>query len=248
VVSRIPKAIVGTWAVLAVIAVGLVLCPAPRPAGATSTATATSLYREAMATTTRWRVHYSSKSNTSNVPFSESGDAGPASGTQAILIGRGATLDQATLIVIGDLTFVKGNERAMEDLTGLTPAAARSSMGQWILFSSNNPIFAQVVVGVRSHDVAQEVALEGPYRLGPSRHLDGYKVDAVRGTLKLQGKRTGAVLYVRASGRHELVEEDTLNGKGKPNGAEHIVFSKWGEPVRPRAPAASLTLGSVSSA
>jgi hypothetical protein len=73
-------------------------------------------------------------------------------------------------------------------------------------------------------------------------------VDALRGTQKLQGaKRMSAVLYVRASGRHLLVEEDTVDSQGRPNGAEHIVFSRWGELVRPEAPDASVTLGSVNA-
>ena len=226
--------------------VALLLFP-PRPAGAAPTAA--TLYREAMATTNGWRVHYSSSSDASHVPFLESGDAGPASGTQAILVGQGASLDRATLIVIGDLTFVKGNELAMEDLTGLPPAEAATTMDHWVAFSSTNPAYSQVVVGVRSHDVAQEVALKGPYSLGRPRQLGGASVDAVRGTLHLQGEKTmDAVLYVRAAGRHLLVEEDTVDAHGTPNGAEHIVFSRWGESVRPRAPEASFTLGSVSTA
>jgi hypothetical protein len=225
----------------------LLLFPPPGPAGAAPDAA--TLYREAMATTNGWRVHYSSSSETAHVPFLESGDAGPASGTQAILVGQGATLDRATLIVIGDLTFVKGNELAMEDLTGLPPTEAATTMGHWVVFSSTNPAYAQVVVGVRSHDVAQEVALEGPYSLGRPRRLGGSSVDAVRGMLPLQGEKAmDAVLYVRASGRHLLVEEETVNAQGAPNGAEHIVFSKWGESVRPRAPDASFSLGSVRTA
>ena len=224
----------------------LVLLPA---SGADAAPTATTLYREAMATTVGWRVHYSSKSDAAHTPFTESGDAGPASGTQAILVGQGSSLDRATLIVIGDLTFVKGNEVAMEDLTGLPPAEAATTMGHWVVFSSNNPSYSQVVVGVRSHDVAQEVALKGPYSLGHSRQIDGSPVDALRGTVQLQGeKRMDAVLYVRASGRHVLVEEDTVDTHGSPNGAEHIVFSRWGESVRPEAPDATFTLGSVSTA
>ncbi len=206
------------------------------------------IYKEAFATTKAWRVHYVSTSNISNVPFFESGDTGPASGTQTIHVGKGATLDSASLIVIGDLTFVKGNERAMEDLTGMSPTNAATAAGQWVLFSSNNPAFSQVVVGVRSHDVAQEIALQGPVTLGPSRELHGYRVDALQGTQKFQGaKKMRAVLYVRASGRHIVVEEDTVNTQGKSNGAEHIVFSKWGEPVKPRAPDASITLGSINA-
>ncbi len=209
---------------------------------------ASAIYKEALATTKAWRVHYVSTSNISHVPFFESGDAGPASGTQTILVGSGSTLDSASLVVIGDLTYVKGNEHAMEDLTGLSPTDAATAMGHWVLFSSNNPKFAQVVVGVRSHDVAQEIALQGPLTLGPSRELHGYRVDALQGTQKFQGaKKMRAVLYVRASGRHVVVEEDTVNTQGKSNGVEHIVFSKWGEPVKPKAPDASMTLGSINA-
>jgi hypothetical protein len=219
--------------------------PMPTAGAAPNAAT---LYQEAMATTKAWRVHYVSTSNVSHVPFFESGNAGPASGTQTIVIGKGATLDRALLIVIGDLTFVKGNERAMEDLTGMAPTEAATATGHWVLFSSNNPAFSQVVVGVRSHDVAREVALQGPFTLGRSRELRGYRVDALRGTQKFQGaKQMKAVLYVRASGHHVLVEEDTVNTQGRANGAEHIVFSNWGESVKPRAPRASLTLGSINA-
>ena len=56
-----------------------------------------------------------------------------------------------------------------------------------------------------------------------------------------------AVLYVRASGSHVPVEEDTVNAKGAANGVEHTTYSKWGETVRPQAPLASVTIGPVST-
>jgi hypothetical protein len=244
VVVRIPNAVRAG----AAIAAGVAILLGPLSLTAAAAPTASALYQEAMATTKAWTVHYASQSSLTKVPFMESGDAGPASGTQAIHIGKGATLDTASLIVIGDLTYVKGNKIAMEELTGLSATQAVEAAGRWILFSSNNPAFSQVVVGVRSHDVAQEVALNGPYTLGPSRTLHGYQVESVRGTQKLQGeKRMDAILYVRASGRHVLVEEDTVGAHGSPNGDEHIVFSKWGESVRPRAPEASITLGKINA-
>jgi hypothetical protein len=243
-VVRVPKILSGSCVVAAAVA-GL-LFTAAQPAAAAPDAT--TLYQQAIATTKAWTVHYVSTSNVSHVPFRETGDAGPASGTQTIRIGNGATLDTASLIVIGDLTFVKGNELAMEDLTGLPPTQATTAMNRWVLFSSNNPTFASVVVGVRSHDVAQEVALKGPLSLGPSRTLHGYRVEAVRGTEQFQGaKKMKAVLYVRASGTHVLVEEDTVNTQGKTNGMEHIVFSKWGESVKPKAPQPAITLGAVNA-
>ncbi len=244
--ARSPSFLSGSCAILAAVAVLSASLPTTTSAGAASSAPA--LYHEALATTKAWRVHYVSTSDISKVPFFESGDAGPASGTQTIRIGQGTTLDRAALIVIGDLTYVKGNQRAMEDLTGLSSSEAATAMGQWVLFSSNNPTFSQVVVGVRSHDVAQEVALQGPITLGPSRTLQGYRVDALEGTQSFNGsKKMKAVLYVRASGRHVLIEEDTVNTQGKSNGAEHIVFSKWGEAVKPKAPQASITLGPVNA-
>jgi hypothetical protein len=242
-VVRIPKLMVAACVVAA--SGAALLAPPPLTAGASPTAS--TLYHDAMATTKAWTVHYASESNVSKLPFKESGDTGPASGTQAIHIGQGATLDTASLIVIGDLTVAKGNKLAMEVMAGLSSTQASEAMGHWVLFSSNNPSFAQVVVGVRSHDVAQEIALKGPYTLGPTRRLNGHSVESIRGTQKLQGvKRMDAILYVRSSGRHLLVEEDTVGRDGKSNGAEHIVFSRWGEAVKPKAPHASITLGNVS--
>jgi hypothetical protein len=243
--ERSPSFPSGRCALLAAVVIMFAALPTSTAGATLSAAT---LYKEGLATTKAWRVHYVSTTNVSKVPFFESGDAGPASGTQTIRIGEGATLDRASLIVIGDLTYVKGNQRAMEDLAGLSSTEAATAMGQWVLFSSNNPTFSQVVVGVRSHDVAEEVALQGPVTLGPSRKLQGYRVDALQGTQTFQGsKKMKAVLYVRASGRHVLIEEDTVNSQGKSNGAEHIVFSKWGEAVKPKAPQATMTLGSINA-
>jgi hypothetical protein len=206
----------------------------------------TTLYRQAVATTKGWSVHYASEGTLSKVPVLEVGDAGPASGTQQVLIGTGTTSDIASLIVIGDLTYVKGNANALHDMMLLSDAQATATAGKWILFSTTNSAFSQVVAGVRSHDVSEELALKGPLRLGASRSLDGYKVDTIYGRFADPGyKSLRAVLYVRASGRHDIVEEDTIGANDKPNGLEHTVYSLWGERVRPLAPTTSLSIGSV---
>ncbi len=218
----------------------------PTAVGASSPSAAT-LYREALATTTSWSVHYASAGTNSGATILISGDAGPASGTQVVLVGKGAVTDSATLIVIGGITYVKGNARALVDLTGLSPAQAQANAGKWVQFATDNAAFAQVVVGVRSHDVAQELALKGPYSLGTPRMLDGVMVDAIRGTQHFQGVKQAkrAILYVRAKGSHVPVEEDTVNAKGQPTGLEHTVYSKWGETVRPVPPTASVSIGPV---
>ena len=55
------------------------------------------------------------------------------------------------------------------------------------------------------------------------------------------------MLYVRADGTHVPVEEDSVNAKGKHTDAEHIVYSQWGEQVRPEAPKATISVGSISA-
>jgi hypothetical protein len=237
-----------TLGVTGMVAAGALVAVLLGATGAAAAPDAGTLYRQAMATTQAWSVHYTSSGTVSKVSNSQSGDAGPASGTQQVLIQTGATSDEASLVVIGQITYAKANAAGLEDLMGLSATQAAADANQWILFSTANAAFSQIVAGIRSHDVAEEIALTGPFTLGASRHLDGYEVDTIRGTLEVQGaKPERAVLYVRASGRPLPVEEDTVGAQGQPNGEDHIVFSQWGEQVRPKAPDATITLGPVSA-
>jgi type IV secretory pathway protease TraF len=241
---RIKSAAVSTG-IVAATALATVLGAAP-PAGAAPNAA--TLYQHAMATTQGWSVHYVSSGVVSKVSNIESGDTGPASGTQQVAIHGTAASDTASLIVIGQITYVNANATGLVGLMNLSPADATVDAGKWILFSTANAAFSQIVAGVRSRDVAQEIALKGPFTLGAPRTLNGYAVNAIRGTVAVQGSKPAhAVLYVRSSGRPLPVEEDTVDAQGKPNGEDHIVFSKWGERVRPRAPDAVITLGPVSA-
>ncbi len=221
----------------------------PAAAASASTPSVSTLYREAIATTRSWSVHYASSSIQSKVTLLESGDAGPASGTQTVLTGKGAPTDNATIDVIGGITYVKGNVGGLENLAGMSAAQAAVAAGQWIEFATDNTAFSQVVAGVRSQDLAKELALEGPLSLGSPRTIDGSAVDAIEGTQSIGSKTTlHVVLYVRAQGTHVPVEEDSLNAKGKPTSSEHITYSKWGEIVRPEAPQATISIGRISSA
>jgi hypothetical protein len=217
------------------------------PATVGASTSAATLYREALATTRSWSVHYASTGTNSGATILISGDAGPASGVQTVLVGKGAVTDSASLVVIGGITYLKGNARALVDLTGLSLAQATANADKWVQFATDNTAFAQVVVGIRSNDVAQELVLKGPYSLGTPRLLDGVRVDPIRGTQHFQGVKQSmrAILYVRAKGKHVPVEEDTVNAKGQPTGLEHTVYSKWGETVRPVAPTASVSIGPV---
>lgn len=246
---RLVPGVVLTTAMVAaaalVVAAQVVQVVQATPAAATirTAASASTLYQDALATTRSWSVHYDSASTESKVTLVESGNAGPASASQTVTMGKGTI----SILVIGGFSYVKGNVNGLESLAGLSATQAAEAAGQWIEFSTDNAAFAPVVDGVRSTDVAKELALKAPLSLGRSRTLDGQTVDAIDGTQSF-GKKSGhVVLYVRAEGTHVPVEEDSVNAKGQDTAAEHIVFSKWGELVRPEAPKATISVGSISA-
>jgi hypothetical protein len=213
------------------------------PAAAATGASASTLYHDALATTRSWSVHYASASRESKETLVESGNAGPASAGQTVLLGKGSI----SILVIGGISYVKGNLDGLENLAGLEASQAAEAVNQWIEFSTDNSAFAPVVDGVRSTDLAKELALKAPLSLGHARTLDGQAVDTINGTQTFGKKSEHVVLYVRAKGTHVPVEEDSVNAKGQRTDAEHIVYSKWGEQVRPEAPKATISVGSISA-
>ena len=213
------------------------------PVSAAPVPTASTLYQEAVVSTHAWSVHYASSSVQAKQTLVESGDAGPASGSQTVLLGTGSI----DIVVIGGITYLKGNEGGLQALAGLSATQAAESAGRWIEFSTDNAAFSQVVAGVRSRDLADELVLKGPLTLGHPQKLDGYAVEPIEGRQVVGHTSQRAVLYVHAKGTHLPVEEDSVNGKGQRTDAEHIAYSKWGELVRPQAPPASISVGPISA-
>ena len=236
-------AVVAAAALVVAAQVVQVVQATPAAAAIRTAASASTLYQDALATTRSWSVHYDSASTESKVTLVESGNAGPASASQTVTMGKGTI----TILVIGGFSYVKGNVDGLESLAGLSATQSAEATGQWIEFSTDNAAFSAVVDGVRSADVAKELALKAPLSLGRARTLDGQAVDTIDGTQSFGKKSEHVVLYVRAKGTHVPVEEDSVNAKGQDTDAEHIVFSKWGEQVRPEAPKATISVGSISA-
>jgi hypothetical protein len=233
---------------LAAMATAALCSTAPAAAASRPTPDASTLYRDALASTRSWSVHYVSTSTQSKVTLAETGDAGPASGTQTVAAGNGSLDDTITISVIGGITYVRGNAGGLEVLAGLDAAQAAADSNRWVDFSTTDAAFSQVVAGVRSRDVASELELKGRLTLGRPRTLDGLGVEAVEGTQNNTRHRSlHVVLYVRATGTHVPVEEDSVDTRGRAIPALHVVYSHWGEQVRPQAPSGALPLGRVST-
>jgi hypothetical protein len=237
------RLVAGALSAAALAAASAVVVGAQAAPAAATTPSASTLYKDAVATTRSWSVHYASASTESKKTLKESGIAGPASASQTVLLGKGSI----SILVIGDISYVKGNANGLEELAGLGSSQAAEAAGQWIEFSTDNVAFAPVVEGVRSTDLAKELALKAPLSLGHASRLNGEAVDAIVGTQAIGKKSEHVVLYVRAQGTHVPVEEDSVNAEGRHTDAEHIVYSRWGEQVRPEAPKATISVGSISA-
>ena len=232
-----------------VAALAILVGPIASAASATTAQNAATLYRQAIATTKSWSVHYASSSTQSKLTLVEIGNAGPASGTQLVSMGPSAQSqpDSATIEVIGGITYLKGNAGGLQNLAGLSASQATEAAGQWIEFATDNSLFSPVVAGVRSSDIAKELTLKGPLALGKPRTLDGYAVDAIEGTQKF-GKTNGrVVLYVRARGQPRPGGGGLARGQRSAEPAEHVTYSSWGETVRPEAPQATVSIGHIST-
>ena len=148
------------------VAVGVAVQTAPAGATTAADASASTLYKDALATTHSWSVHYDSSSTESSETLVESGDAGPASASQTVTMGQGSI----SILVFGGTSYIKGNTDGLESLAGLSSSQASEAAGQWIEFSTDNTAFAPVVEGVRSTDIAKELALKAPAFPGKGTH------------------------------------------------------------------------------
>ena len=142
-----------------------------------------------------------------------------------------------------------GNVGGLQALVGhQTQRRQQQAAGHWIEFSTTNAAFSQVVAGVRSHDVANELELKGPLTLGHATTLDGIAVDAIDGHPELcqeDGRASCSTSGPMAATCRS--RRTQLDAKGKTHGTLHVAYSHWGETVRPEAPQGAVPIGPVSA-
>ena len=74
-----------------------------------------------------------------------------------------------SIVVIGGISYVKGNADGLENLAGLSSPQATEAAGQWIEFSTDNAAFAPVVARGALHGPGQGAGPEGPALPRPRR-------------------------------------------------------------------------------
>ena len=160
----------------------------------------------------------------------ESGDAGPASGSQTVIMGTGSI----SIIVIGGITYVKGNVGGLETLVGLSASQASRDRGpvDRVLHHQRSVRSGRRRRALERHRAGAGVEGAALARASAHDRRDGGRRD--RGDAEVRAHDEPRRPLRPRHGSHVPVEEDSVNAKGQHTAAEHIAYSKWGEIVRPR--------------
>ncbi len=236
-------AALATAATIATIATVVAVTPAW--AGTESTPpSAQSLYQAALKATTAKTVHFVSYASENGVAIRVTGDAGPNSGTQSLTVTKGNTTEKVKAKTVGAIGFVQGNSTALRNVLGLTAAQSRTYAGKWLSFPSSNSAFDDLLGGLLSAEIPQELQLGGTLRYDPATKIGGQPALAIRGQVStVTGKKVPEVLYVPASGTPLPLAEVTNPGAPKAASIHgQLVFTHWGERLTVHAPSHTVSL------
>jgi hypothetical protein len=201
------------------------------------------LSRAEAAATSAGSVHFQSttQDGPSSIVFND--DSTSHGGRQYITMSGGG---QMTVLVVAGNGYVNGNATGLNSFLGLPAPTAAQMAGQWILFTSGDPGYQQVVAGVSTSSVLGEITPVGALtKTGPTR-VDGQSVVGVRGAAPSSADMppgSKITLYVAASGR--TLPASVLEGSG--SNQTHITLSQWGEHVSLAAPPHAIPVPSPPS-
>ncbi len=234
-------------------ATALTLAILAAPAGAASTTTTTSTggsaataqYDAALKAVGSHGVHFSSVAKQNGAELDVSGDAGKTSGAQTLIVKNKNLTEHMSALVVGSTGYVKGNEAALQHVIGLTAAESKKYANKWLSFPTSNQGLGELVGGLLSSQVAQELQIGGPYSYGKAAAVAGQQATAIKGSVATEnGGKVPVVLYIPASGTPLPLQEVTNAGATGSSSAVHgvVTFSHWGENKIQTAPTNAFSL------
>lgn len=191
-------------------------------------------------------VHLHGVSKFSSHVIVVSQDSGANAGRQVFTIdGNG----HATVLVVGGVSYIKGDAAALTGFFGFPAALAMRLVGRWISFhpgdSAGGTNYQTVTSGVTLASVADEIRLTGPLTLTAPTVAAGQPVVGIRGDAPAgigdpPGSR--ATLYVASRGRPLPVTFQLIAAAAK----ETVTFSRWGEALHLTVPPNPIPAASLS--
>jgi hypothetical protein len=246
-----------TAAAVATAAVALLPALAAAPAGASTPSTSSTTsptsarptagaeYQAALKAARGKSVHFASSATENGTTINVAGDAGTTSGEQTITVRKGSVVEHVHVVRVGAAGYVNGNNAALHNVIGLTPAQSSKYAGHWLSFPASNTALDALISGLLIKDVSSELQMHGPFSYVPNATIGGQAALGIRGIVPSEsGQGVRQVLYVPASGAALPMEEVTNPGLPKGSSAIHgiVTFSMWGEKKTPATPRHSVSL------
>jgi len=177
-------------------------------------------------------------------------DSGEGDGLQFITLRQGTQTGSVSIILIGPVVYLRGNEFGLRENMDFTAAAANEESGHWIRAASTAGVpqverrFYQAASGglTLSSQLA-EIDMSSSLSFVPAATMDGEKVVGVQTTLVGNGgRRAHVVLYLRSGGLPLPVAQVATMGDGE---SFKLVFGPWGQVPAPHAPRAALSFNTA---
>lgn len=159
---------------------------------------------------------------------------GANSGRQSLQVA-GAN---ATILFVGGVVYVKGNELALIHDLGVSTKHAKKYAGKWISVLPKNSGFTQLSATITLTGDFAQYKLTGTLVKGASTELDGQKVTPITGTVN--GSAVRATMYVTTG--TNLPIEITANAY-----KSSITWDRWNVATAISAPSSSTPLSVVDA-
>ncbi|HVC70606.1 MAG TPA: hypothetical protein VNC61_10185 [Acidimicrobiales bacterium] len=144
--------------------------------------------------------------------------------------------------------YFRGAAGALESALGLSPTIASANTGNWVALQPSDVPYSSVVAALDPQMELNTLVPSAPYTLEDPRTFHGRTVVGVAGKAQasaVNGTGLVATLYVPTEPPYTPVGGTLSFGSGTTAGVEAVVFSRWGRPQNPPAPATSVTFSSL---
>lgn len=180
-------------------------------------------------------VHYVARSRFGGEAVTIDGDAALDRGRQLITFTKSGRTGRATVLVVNDTAYIKGDAFTLVNYMRIPPALAN----RWLSLAHTVPGFKSVAEAVRLGSTLAELKMTAPLRFVPGRSIAGARTVGIRGREPQSGPAVDATLYVAAGKTPLPVEQISTESSGA---SDSVVFSRWREPVSVSAPAGATPL------
>jgi hypothetical protein len=177
-------------------------------------------------------MHYVTAAGSSTGSVRMVGDAALDRGIQRISFRKAGKVGHATVLVVANTAYVRGDAFTLANYMGFSATAARRFAGRWLKIPHTARSYPAVSADVRLGSTIKEMTLPRPRVALPESVLNGQRVIGIRNTATASGHRVTRTLYVRAAGLRLPVAEVMREGGNRVS----VTFSKWNEPVNVSAP------------